>query len=361
MNYHRFSVDNDEVSIPLIPDLKKLYIELTTKCNYSCITCIRHSWQDPLTSLSKAAIDKLICDMSELPQLKTIHLGGFGEPLMHPHAIEMIETCKQKGYEVEMITNGSYLTKDLSRQLVDIGLDWIYVSLDGADDDSFSGIRPGASFSEVTSNILQLQEIKQKYNKQFPKLGVEFVATKKNFNRLANMRKLINKLGAHRFIITNVLPYHESMKDQILYDPADFNKGFDLPVQPIYKTIPEMQLRTQRTCNFVTNKAMAITAQGYVSPCYAFMHSYDCYILGRKKHSDAYYFGNIAEQSLADIWMKPEYARFRWLVKHSLYPSCTDCRQVDGCATAQTNEIDCWGNQPSCADCLWARNIVLCP
>ncbi|MBP2644450.1 MAG: cmo1, partial [Firmicutes bacterium] len=37
--------------IPLLPDVKRVYIEVTTKCNFSCITCIRSSWQDDLAHM----------------------------------------------------------------------------------------------------------------------------------------------------------------------------------------------------------------------------------------------------------------------------------------------------------------------
>lgn len=92
-----------------------------------------------------------------------------------------------------------------------------------------------------------------------------------------------------------------------------------------------------------------------------FMHSYTCYILGRKKDMLAYSFGNVKDRRLEDIWTDPKYVRFRWMVRYSDYPSCTDCRLVDGCSTAFNNEADCWGNNPTCSDCLWARELIVCP
>ena len=67
----------------------------------------------------------------------------------------------------------------------------------------------------------------------------------------------------------------------------------------------------------------------------------------------------VFEKLLKDMAELPN-AVFRWTVRNSHYPSCIDCQQADGCVMAQTNEGDCWGNRPSCGDCLWARNIVVC-
>jgi tungsten cofactor oxidoreducase radical SAM maturase len=362
MGVYRFNTGEETIELPLKLDVKKIYIEPTTSCNYSCITCIRHSWSDDIGHMTWSVFEKLLKDMADLPNLKTVHFGGFGEPLSHPRMIDMLANCKSLGYVTEMITNGSLLTSKVAAQLIDIGLDWIYISLDGPDEDSFSQIRPGGSFEDVTRNIRMLQALKEKMNKGTPQLGVEFVATKTNFSRLPTMRSIVDELGANRFIITNVLPYHDSMKNEIIYNANTNLEGFgwESPLLSV-KSSPDFQLRTQRTCKFVQDKALVITHQGNVSPCYAFMHSYNCYILGREKTMLAHNFGNVLNQTLSEIWQDPKYAVFRWMVRNVQYPSCIDCRQGDGCVMAQTNEADCWGNQPSCGDCLWARNIVVCP
>ena len=45
-------------------------------------------------------------------------------------------------------------------------------------------------------------------------------------------------------------------------------------------------------------------------------------------------------------------------VRDFRFPSCVDCGEA--CAYAEHNQ-DCWGNAPSCADCLWAQDLVRCP
>ncbi len=362
MKHYQFNTGEESISIPLKPDVKKIYIEVTTGCNYSCITCIRHSWTDKMGDMPIEVFNKLFEDMKALPELKCIHFGGFGEPLTHSYILEMIGKCKEAGLSVEMITNGSMLTPQVASSLVELGLDWIFVSLDGPDDNSFETIRPGASYEEVVKNIEYLQQLKKERKTNKPELGIEFVATKQNIKKLPAMPALTDRLGAHKFIVTNVLPYHESMKDEILYDIGlDLNSFGRESTFLSVKSAPNMQLRTARHCRFVENKALTITWQGEVSPCYAFMHSYTCYIMGRKKDMFAHSFGNVKDRSLEDIWTDPKYARFRWMVRYSDYPSCTDCRLVDGCSTAFNNEADCWGNNPTCSDCLWARELIICP
>ena len=244
INYHRLNTGAEIVLLPLSPDLRKIYIEVTTECNFSCITCIRHSWSDEMGQMSADAFARIIADFPGLPDLRTIHFGGFGEPMTHPDILGMITRCKSAGYAVEMITNGSLLTEDRSASLIDAGLDWLFVSLDGSDSGSYENIRPGADYEEVVGNIRQLQRMKKEKRSIFPHIGIEFVATKANFSRLPFMRKVVDELKADRFIVTNMLPYHESMKDEILYDHGadmlDF--GWESPLLSV-KTAPKMKLR----------------------------------------------------------------------------------------------------------------------
>ena len=122
-----------------------------------------------------------------------------------------------------------------------------------------------------------------------------------------------------------------------------------------------MKFRTLRYCKFVEEKAMCVNYQGNVSPCYALMHSYKCFIYGKEKKIKPYYTGNIHEKKLEEIWKNSAYVNFRYAVSTFNFPSCTDCRNLDGCNYHENNEVDCWGNSPSCAECLWSRRIIACP
>ena len=174
---------------------------------------------------------------------------------------------------------------------------------------------------------------------------------------------LAKELNAHTVIVTNVLPYNEALKDEILYDMDDTLPPFDNlhPSLLLAAKLPYMKIRTDRYCKFIEDKAIAINFQGQISPCYALMHSYHCFIYGRKKEILPYYLGNVAENSLREIWQDPGYINFRLAVKNFRFPSCTDCKYLEGCSMTEDNEMDCWGNSPSCAECLWSRKLIVCP
>jgi tungsten cofactor oxidoreducase radical SAM maturase len=349
--------------IPLLLDIKKVYIEVTTKCNFSCITCIRSSWQDELAHMEWATFENIVRNLKELPKLEAVHFGGFGEPLMHPRIFDMLRIAKGLGLKVEMITNGSYLRQDTVQKLIDMELDVLFTSLDSPEEEEYNQIRPGGDFQDVFSNVKNLQAMKLAQKTKKPELGIEFVAMKKNYARLPKLIQLAWQLHANKVIVSNLLPYHESMKDEIVYDIDDTGCMFGQQslLTSVQAQMSNMKLRTERNCKFVKDKALCVNHQGNVSPCYALMHTYHCYVYGRKKQMFPYYLGNVNEKSLRDIWLDCGYVNFRRTVDDSQFPSCTDCKLLEGCNYTDSNEMDCWANSPSCSDCLWSRQIIACP
>lgn len=349
--------------LPLVPDVKKIYLEVTTKCNLACTTCIRNSWDEPLEHMPWSNFQTVLHQLKELPELKTIHFGGFGEPLSHPRILEMVEAVKALGLQAEMISNGVLLTKECAERLLELGLDALTVSFDGPDEEVYNGIRQGSDFNSVVRNIQQLNQLKASLKTAKPTLGIEFVAMRSNYHKLPKLVELANQLQVKKILVTNILPYNEEMKDEPLYDHDDTK----LPFGPdslrllIKAHLPNMKLRTERYCKFIEANALSISPQGRVSPCNPLLHSYQCYIYGRLKRINRHHVGNVLEHSLREIWTNPTYAYFRSTVKDYRFPSCTDCKQLEGCSYVDDNEMDCWGNSPSCAECLWARGMIVCP
>lgn len=349
--------------IPLRPDVRKLYIEVTTLCNFDCITCIRNSWDDDLSQMSVDTFEKIAEALPGLPELECVHFGGFGEPFSHPGIFDMLRAVKEAGFKVEIITNGSLLTSEVVDKLIELKVDMVFVSMDAPDREEYERIRQGGSFTSVLANVAALVERKKELKSKFPELGMEFVAMKSNYHKLPELVSVANDLKVRKLIVTNLLPYHESMQDQIVYDIDDTGTPFgsNSSLSMLMAQLPYMKLRTDRYCKFVEDKAMCVNYKGYVSPCYALMHSYSCFVYGRKKDIIPYYLGNVNDKELAEIWKETEYVNFRLAIKNFRFPSCPDCKYLEGCSMADTNEMDCWGNSPSCAECLWSRQLIACP
>ena len=135
-----------------------------------------------------------------------------------------------------MITNGTLLTRKMSRELVKLGLNMLWVSLDGASPESYTDIRLGATLPQVLENLAYFQEaIISGGTEENPsyyranshtQIGIAFVAMKRNIADLPAVLEISQRLGASRFMVTNVLPYSKEMMNEILYSRAIHNNGY---------------------------------------------------------------------------------------------------------------------------------------
>jgi len=360
--------EGDLILHPCARDARKLYVEPTTGCNLHCRTCIRNVWQDPEAQMTMDTFARIAASLDELPSLERVVFTGFGEPLTHPHILDMIQAVRERGLAVTVGSNGLLLDKRMADELVRLGVDRLVVSLDGVKPETYAGVR-GAMISQVLENIRHVNDAKARRASLVPALGIEFVALKSNVAELGLLTGLASRLGAARVLVSNVLAYTADMRDEMLYgyEPRPpFNAGgwpVSLGAWVTWGTLelPRMHWGAERRCRFVQDRAIVVGWDGGVSPCYALSHNYTYFAIdGRQKQVTRYILGNVNEQSLAGIWTSEEYVRFRSEVRGFHFPSCPDCDLRETCDLRERNE-GCWGWNPSCADCLWAQDIVRCP
>lgn len=360
--------EGDLILHPRLPDLRKLYIQPTTSCNLQCRTCIRNVWDDPEAHMAMSTFQRILESLDELPDLTRVVFSGFGEPLTHPNILEMIGAVRKRNMAVTLGSNGLLLDAKMCSEIIRLGVDRLVVSIDGVKQETYAAVR-GAMLSLILNNIRALNEIKSQLGSLSPALGIEFVLLKANVSEIGELTRLASRLNAARVLVSNVLPYTEEMRSEILYgyEPRSPFSASGWPVKAdawvMWGTLelPRMHWGAERRCRFVQDRAIVVGWDGSVSPCYALSHNYSYFAVdGRKKQVSRYVLGNVKEQLLAETWMSEEYVRFRSEVRGSYFPSCPDCDLRESCDLRERNE-GCWGWNPSCSDCLWAQDIVRCP
>jgi len=165
-----------------VTNLAKIYIEPTNLCNLNCRTCVRNAWEEPLGRMSQVVFSRIIEDTRICASPPIIFWGGLGEPLYHPQIIEMVDKAKQAGCRVELITNGTLLDARLSNDLVEAGLDLLWVSIDGANPDSYADVRLGAALPQIIRNIENFHTLRRTLDDQKPEIGIAFVTMKRNIH-----------------------------------------------------------------------------------------------------------------------------------------------------------------------------------
>lgn len=120
-----------------------LHVFVSHRCNLKCGYCL-HSL--PPKKIKESGFQKNIMDFSlycrclesarRFPErCKVLIFAGWGEPLTHPRIVEMVALAKRHSIadRVEIVSNGTLLTRDLSKRLIDAGLDRIRISIQGLD------------------------------------------------------------------------------------------------------------------------------------------------------------------------------------------------------------------------------------
>lgn len=344
--------------------IRKLYLELTDRCNLDCTICYRQSWKETPQDLDRGQYRRLLAEIRELPDLRTIVLGGIGEPTCAPDFMQILEDLQ--GYRLILTTNGVSLSDEILGALVD-RVDSVVISIDGMAE-RFREIR-GVELETVTDTVRRLQTLKRERKVSRPAVSLQCVLSEDNVEDALPLVDLAAELKAEALIFSNLMPQTAANRNKILYTryenlrmKALFNRlrtySFRRGVQLM---LPEIELKTERRCSFIEEGAAFISAEGDVIPCYRLSHSYLEFVFGREKQVLRHSFGNLAHQSLQTIWDSPAYRQYREHVLNGRYPSCMDCDFVDGCEYVTDTAAECWGNTPSCADCLWSRRIVICP
>jgi MoaA/NifB/PqqE/SkfB family radical SAM enzyme len=373
---------------PSITTLRKVYVEATNKCNLTCSTCVRNIWDTQFGNMSAETFDRILSGMQNLSHKPEIFFGGYGEPLSHPQILEFIAKAKGLGHRVSLITNGILLTEQVSRKLIDLKLDMLWVSLDGASPESYVDVRLGDSLPLILENLKRLQQ--QKYYRYGasnwagnPKLGIAFVAMKRNIHEMNEVIRLGSRLGAVEFSISNVLAYNAELLEENLYMRAmsvvvgqEIRPLVHLPlmnIQPHTKsTLLDVLNETNRLdfsgallnqnidqCLFIERGSVAVRWDGKVSPCLPLLYTHKHYLDERERTSHEYFAGDLNQQDLMQIWNEKNYVELRKRLQDFDFSPCAFC---NSCEMASENVEDCFGNiQPTCGGCLWARGLIRCP
>jgi MoaA/NifB/PqqE/SkfB family radical SAM enzyme len=370
--------------------VKKVYIEPTNRCNLDCRTCMRNVWDEPLGSMAASTFARIMEGVRAFSPPPLVFFGGLGEPLTHPDIVSMVGEAKRLGSRVELITNGTLLTPEMSHRLIDAGLDMLWASLDGASPESYSDVRLGAALPQVLNNLARFRDLRLWANyarsvglrrSEKHELGLVFVAMKRNIGDLPGILRLGSRLGITRLMVTNVLPYTPEMCEEVLYARSLTDRyplvHLQLPGIDIDRFTAEALYGATQSgynigfrgggalsdghdrCPFIQSDAVAVSWEGNMSPCVPLMHTHTRYVDGREQLARRYVVGNLADHSFEELWNLAEHVRFRDRVERFDFSPCTMC---GGCDLSVENEVDCSGNTfPTCGLCPWAQGVVQCP
>jgi len=177
-----------------------IFWEVTKGCNLRCIHCRASATElssptDLSTTTALGIIDQIAAFASPI-----LVLSG-GEPLYRSDIFQLARYGTDHGLRVALATNGTLVTKEVARMIVDSGVRRVSISLDGADaltHDSFRGI-PGA-FEAAVHGLRNLRE-------RGMSVQINMTIARHNARQLPEVLELARALGAdalHTFLLVPV-------------------------------------------------------------------------------------------------------------------------------------------------------------
>lgn len=367
--------------------LLKIYVEPTSKCNLNCSMCFRNTWIDEdFEDMTMGTFKNIIRTIPE--NMESIFFGGMGEPLSHKDIVIMVEEASKKASKVELLTNATLLDARVSSDLLDAGLDSLWISVDSFEEEGYGSIRKNGKLSLVKENIKKFNEERRRRLRKI-KLGLTFVAMKNNVKQIEKIPFFAAINGVDEVNISNVIPSDANSASQTLYNRVvdlelgavnaePFSTRINIPMMDwrqkdvmeslqsiLSNSMCEVSLsgipltRKTRYCRFIEEGNLFVRYDGNISPCMGLLHSGSTFWGNEKRTVLHHSFGNVNVHGLLEIWKSKEYSEFRERVRRFDFSPCIHC---GGCQEREGNRSDCFGNmKPTCGACLWSEGIISCP
>jgi Fe-coproporphyrin III synthase len=367
LRYGRQSKDLPSHLLQFSEDKKPVVVwNVTRACNLKCVHCyaraVDHTYEKELDHEQGLS---LIDDMAAFGVPVVLFSGG--EPLMRPDLVELARYAVSKGMRAVISTNGTLITKDKAKELKEVGLSYVGVSLDGMEEvnDRFRG-RKGA-FKDAMAGIINCQEVGLK-------VGLRFTINRMN---IAEVPRIFDLLEEYR--IPRVCFYH------LVYA----GRGSDLVDEDLNheQTREVVDLIIDRTKD-LHDRGMAkevLTVDNHADGPYVYLRmlgennpragevlsllkmnegnssgrGIGCVSWDGAVYADQFWrhfsFGNVLERPFSEIWSDLSNPLMKKLKEKKRYVKgrCSGCRWLDVCGgnfrvRAEAVTGDVWAPDPAC-------------
>lgn len=178
-------------------------IETTARCNLSCVMCPRELLGYKLRRLPDMTLQQFRNIIDKLPAgIKMISVHGLGEPLLNGEIANMIKHANLKA-PVLLVTNGLIFKKTVVEEILASKPSMITISIDSPYKDFYEKIRVGSDFTILSSNVLELVEIRNTKYKDIG-LSIQMTVWEENIGHIIDMLNLCSNWGIESLNIVGI-------------------------------------------------------------------------------------------------------------------------------------------------------------
>ncbi|MCX7972946.1 MAG: radical SAM protein [Candidatus Aminicenantes bacterium] len=142
---------------PIAFYLTTVGLETNNTCNLSCHHCPVSTEMTRSRGLMSWSFFRQLIDNN--PYIYRIYLTNWGEPLLHPEIVDMVDYAHTRGIHVSLTTNGTLIDRKMGQALLKAGLNLLKVSIDGGPK-LYEKIR-GYSYDRIKENVYQFLRLRE--------------------------------------------------------------------------------------------------------------------------------------------------------------------------------------------------------
>jgi MoaA/NifB/PqqE/SkfB family radical SAM enzyme len=293
------------------------YLLIIDPCNYCNLRC-------PLcpTGLGTLGRPQSMLSLDHFKQyfdpladfLFEAYLHNWGESLLNKQVFDMIAYAQSRNVGTNLSSNLSDTTSEDLDRLIDSGLEYLVVSLDGTTADTYSKYRIRGKFDRVVENMHALIQRRNARGRRTPRVEWQFIVMKQNEHQVADAETLARKIGVDllRFIPVGMpydTPDRQAVADTwypVTVEGREHSPDVEQQFGQAHKPSP---------C-FYLYRTMVVNPDGGVAPC--------CVVY--KKDSD---FGQLPAD-VGALWNNDKYQSARALFSPRSAPRSVETI-CDGC------------------------------
>ena len=339
---------------------------MTRRCNLKCVHFDAQSVEPNGTDeISTAQAKAIIDDLAAYGAPVMLFSGG--EPLVRKDLVELASHATAKGMRAVISTNGTLITPEKARELKEVGLSYVGISLDGGEEvhDRFRGV-PG-SYRKALEGVRNCQEVGLK-------VGLRFTINRRNAVEIPKVFDLMEEMEVPRIcfyhlvysgrgseLIKEDLNHAETraVVDLIMDRTRDLhNRGKHYEVLTVdnHADGPYVWLRLLKED---PKRAAEVYELLQFNEGNSSGRGIACISWDGKVHADQFWrnhvFGNVLERPFSEIWDDPSIELLHQLKdkKPHVKGRCARCRFLNICggnfrARAEAAYGDIWAEDPAC-------------
>jgi 12,18-didecarboxysiroheme deacetylase len=339
---------------------------MTRRCNLKCVHCYaRAVKEEGKDEISTEQAKQIIDDLAAYGAPVMLFSGG--EPLVRQDLTELAHYAVGKGMRAVISTNGTLITKDKARELKDVGLSYVGISLDGGEEvhDRFRGV--SGAFKKALQGVENCQA-------EGLKVGLRFTINKRNAAEIPKIFQILNDMEIPRVCFYHLV--YSGRGSELIKE--------DLGHQETRQVVDLIMNETRKLFDAGKPKEV-LTVDNHADGPYVYLRllkenprraeevyellqfnegnnsgrGIGCISWDGSVHADQFWrnhtFGNVLERPFSRIWDDPDIELLAKLKNKKAHVKgrCASCRFLNVCAgnfraRAEAYYGDIWAPDPAC-------------